>query len=64
MITLLKCEHCNKTFEVSKAIADAMTRWREQSGEPITCEACASTLDEIYETDNDPVGASFTRDLW
>ena len=47
MTTQLKCEHCNKIFEISNAIADAMTRWRDASGEPITCEACAGTLEEI-----------------
>ena len=63
MTTQLKCEHCNEMFEVSNGIADAMTRWRDASGEPITCGECAGTLEEIHETDNDPVGASFTRDL-
>ena len=63
MTTSLKCERCNEMFEISNATAEAMTRWREQSGEPITCEECAGTLDEIHEADNDPVGASFTRDL-
>ena len=39
-------------FEVSNATAAAMHRWRAQSGEPFTCEACAGTLDEIQgETD-------------
>ena len=47
MTTQLKCEHCNKTFKISNEIAEAMTRWRAQSGEPITCEACAGTLEEI-----------------
>ena len=47
MTTQLKCEHCNKIFEISNAIADAMTRWRDASGEPFTCEECAGTLEEI-----------------
>ena len=47
MTTQLKCEHCNDMFEISNEIADAMTRWREKSGEPISCRECASTLDEI-----------------
>ena len=50
MTTQLKCEHCNKMFEVSNAIADAMTRWRDASGEPLTCEACAG-VEEIHETE-------------
>ena len=63
MTTQLKCEHCNKMFEISNAIADAMTRWREQSGEPFTCEECAGIVEEIDTPDNDPVGASCARDL-
>ena len=47
MTTQLKCEHCNKTFDISNATAAAMHRWRERSGEPITCEACAGTVEEI-----------------
>ena len=46
MTTQLKCEHCNEIFEISNEIADAMTRWRNTSGEPITCEECAG-VDEI-----------------
>lgn len=46
MKTRLKCEHCNKMFEISKKTADAMNRWRKASGEPISCGECASTLDE------------------
>ena len=51
MTTSLKCEHCNKIFAISNAISDAMTRWRDASGEPITCEECAGTLEEIHETE-------------
>ena len=47
MTTQLKCEHCNKIFEISNKIADAMTRWRDASGEPLTCGECAGTLEEI-----------------
>ena len=47
MTTCLKCEHCNEMFEVSNATAEAMHRWREASGEPLVCEECAGTLDEI-----------------
>ena len=59
MTTWLKCEHCKEMFEISNEIADAMTRWRNASGEPFTCRECAG-VDEIYE--NDPVGASCARD--
>jgi len=47
-------------FEVSNEIADAMRRWRDESGEPFTCGDCAG-VDEIYEQekriDPRPVGA-------
>lgn len=49
MTQWLKCAECNEMFEVSNEIADAMTRWRDASGEPITCGECAGNLDEIYE---------------
>ena len=48
MTTWLQCTACNEMFEVSNEIADAMHRWREQSGEPFTCGACAG-VEEIYE---------------
>ena len=57
MTTHLKCEHCNEMFEISNEIADAMTRWRNTSGEPITCGECAGTLEEIDTPDNDRLGA-------
>ena len=60
MPTQLKCATCNEMFEISTEIADAMHRWRAQSGEPFTCGECAG-VDEIYTPDNDPVGASFVR---
>ena len=46
MTTLLKCAECNDMFEVSDQIAEAMRRWRDQSGEPFTCSECAG-VDEI-----------------
>ena len=49
MTTQLKCEHCNEMFEVSNATAEAMHRWRNESGEPFVCEECAGTLEEIHE---------------
>lgn len=48
MTTQLKCAECNKMFEVSTKIADAMHRWRAESGEPFTCGDCAGVA-EIYE---------------
>ena len=62
MPTQLKCATCNEMFEVSTEIADAMHRWRAQSGEPFTCGECAG-VDEIYTPDNDLVGANSARDL-
>jgi len=60
MTTWLKCAECNEMFEVSNEIADAMRRWRDESGEPFTCGDCAG-VDEIYEQekriDPRPVGA-------
>ena len=50
MPTELKCATCNEMFEVSTEIADAMHRWRAQSGEPFTCGECAG-VDEIYIPD-------------
>lgn len=57
MTTCLKCEHCNEMFEVSTEIAEAMHRWREASGEPFICGACAG-VEEIHETETISVGAS------
>ena len=48
MTTQLKCAECNEMFEVSTEIAEAMHRWREQSGEPVICGECAG-VDDIYE---------------
>ena len=50
MTTWLKCEHCNEMFEISNEIADAMTRWRDESGEPFSCGECAG-VEEIHETE-------------
>ena len=63
MKTRLQCGECTKMFEVSNATAAAMTRWRDASGEPFTCEKCAGTLEEIHETETISVGASCARDL-
>lgn len=46
MTTPLKCAECNEMFEVSNETAEAMHRWREVSGEPFLCGACAG-VDEI-----------------
>ena len=46
MKTQLKCAECNEMFEVSNEIAEAMHRWRAQSGEPYICGDCAG-VDEI-----------------
>ena len=56
MTTQLKCAECNKMFEVSNEIADAMHRWRDASGEPFTCEKCAG-VDEIItiETEQEEI---------
>lgn len=37
-------------FEVSDKTAEAMHRWREASGEPFLCGACAG-VDEIISTE-------------
>lgn len=50
MTTQLHCAACNEMFEISNEIADAMHRWRDESGEPFTCGECAGTA-EIYELD-------------
>ena len=52
MTTQLQCAECNERFEVSNNIAAAMHRWREQSGEPFICGACAG-IAEIYESELD-----------
>lgn len=48
MTTQLKCTECNEMFEVSSPTAEAMHRWRAQSGEPFICGKCAG-VDGIYE---------------
>lgn len=52
MTTWLHCAECTKMFEVSNETADAMTRWREASGEPFTCRECAGNPNEIYEQES------------
>lgn len=53
MTTQLQCAECNAMFEVSSPTAEAMHRWRAQSGEPFICGKCAG-VDKIIsiETDN------------
>ena len=50
MTTWLHCAECNEMFEVSTEIADAMHRWREQSGDPFICGECAGVDDIIQES--------------
>ena len=57
MTTWLKCAECNEIFEVSTEIADAMHRWREQSGDPFICGECAG-VDDIYEGEVTSVSVS------
>ncbi len=45
--TRLECDECGEIFEVSNEIADAMRRWREASGDPYICEACAGVAEVI-----------------
>ena len=52
MTTWLKCAECTEMFEVSNEIADAMHRWRDESGEPFTCGDCAG-VDEIITIETD-----------
>lgn len=47
MTTWLKCEECREMFEVSNAIADAMFRWREESGDPFVCRECVGEVENI-----------------
>lgn len=55
MTTWLKCGECNEMFEVSNEIADAMHRWRDESGEPFACGECAGDAEiiliEVPETE-------------
>lgn len=50
MTTQLQCAECNEMFKVSSPTAEAMHRWRAQSGEPFICGKCAG-VDGIYEQD-------------
>ncbi|RKU10852.1 hypothetical protein C6503_19400 [Candidatus Poribacteria bacterium] len=76
MTTWLECSECNERFEVSNAIAEAMHRWREESGDPFLCVDCATHIAwgaAIVAMDGEhagnpleenplPVGASSARD--
>ena len=44
-MTWFECSECNETFEVSNTIADAMHQWREASGDPYLCVACATQIE-------------------
>ena len=55
----LKCHKCNETFEVSNSVADAMHRWREESGKPFLCVDCATHIawgDAILAMDGERAG--------
>ena len=59
MTTWLECTECNEMFEVSNAIAEAMHRWREESGEPFVCVDCATHIawaDAIVAMDGECAG--------
>ena len=46
-------------FEVSNAVADAMHRWREESGKPFLCVDCATQIawgDAILAMDGERAG--------
>ena len=45
MTTWLQCTECNEMFEVSNAVADAMHRWRAESGEPFLCVDCTTHIE-------------------
>lgn len=40
----LECVECNDMFEVSAPIAEAMQRWRDESGEAFLCVECATQI--------------------
>ena len=61
MTTWLECSECNEMFEVSNAVADAMHRWREESGKPFLCVDCATHIawgDAILAMDGERAGNS------
>ena len=72
MTTWLECSECAEMFEVSNAIAEAMHRWRETSGDPFLCVQCTTLIEwgaaivamgeERTGAHNSSVGASCTRD--
>ena len=49
----LHCAECHDMFEVSSEIAEAMHRWRAQSGEPFTCGACAGVAEIHGQEDSE-----------
>ena len=55
--TWLECSECNKMFEVSSAVAEAMHSWREESSDPFLCVECATHIawgDAIVAMDGEP----------
>lgn len=38
--TILHCDECGSPFEVLDDIADEMTLWQSESGDPIVCPVC------------------------
>ena len=64
MTTWLKCSECNEMFEVSNAVADAMHRWRAESGDPFLCVDCTTHIewgDAISAMDIGKVGFCFQK---
>lgn len=61
MTTWLQCSECNETFEVSAPVAEAMHKWREESGEPFLCVECATQIawgEAIVAMGNQPSAVS------
>lgn len=59
MTTWLQCSACNEPFEVSNAVAEAMHKWREDSGDPFLCVECATEIewgDAIAAVDGEHTG--------
>ena len=48
-------------LEVSDAIADAMHRWREESGELFVFRECASEIENF--TDREPLARELRKDF-
>ena len=57
----LECGECGEIFEVSDAIADAMRRWCEESGESFVCRECASKIEHF--TDREPSTREHRKDF-